>query len=106
MTYGEAIVFIQDVVTKTLHDRMEEIYPDMFVVANTRDPKEYRKANPCMYRWYMKISNSLWNMDIRYVDLRSEEEHDNSDYSCIERFHKDMQETDNLLKFLIENTQP
>ena len=106
MTYGEALIYIQDEVIKTLHDRLEETYPNMYVVVNTRDPKEYRKANPSMYRWYMEMSRAMLNMNIRHVDQRTEEDHINSEYACIERFHQELKETENVLKFLIENLRP
>lgn len=85
-----------------LHKRFEEKWPDTFVIARSMDKEELTKANKSMYSWYMKMSNSLYDMPETPKYYQSLAEAQTGNRSYIKRMFEDFKEAHDWLAFMIE----
>jgi len=104
MNYKEANKLINASIA-LVAERFEEVFPDAFVKVKTLKPEEYENANPCMYSWYMAVVRGMCEFSFSPMYGQTEEEHLDNDWSCVDRFVADLQETDDFPKFLIEHVK-
>ena len=104
MNYKEANKLINASIA-LVAERFEEVFPDAFVKVKTIKPEEYKNANPCMYSWYMAVVRGMGELDFSPAYSQTLEETLEGDWSCVDRFVADLQETDDFLKFLIEHVK-
>lgn len=102
MNYKEANELI-NVSIALVAERFEEVFPDVFVKVKTIKPEEYQNANPCMYSWYMAAVRGMCELNFSPTYYQTDEEALAGDWSCIDRFVANLQETNDFLKFLIEH---
>ena len=59
MNYGEALELVHKEIIPFIAFKFEKVYPDAFIKCHTKDEEVYKKANGCMYQWYMVAVNSI-----------------------------------------------
>lgn len=92
-------------IRKYVNHKFKDIYPDAFVHCNTNDPETYKSANPCMYSWYLRALNGILDLSFSPRYQQTDEERIESNWDCVQRFFVDMKDTNDFLKFLIENVK-
>jgi len=102
-TYDEANQLIHKEIIPLLREKFIEIYPDTFIKSTTSIKEEYENANGCMYSWYILICNNIIHFKFSPKYHQTNDEAYEGNYDFIKRFYKDIKNTKNFPKFLIEN---
>ena len=102
MHFHEAKEFMETEFRKLIHDRFIEQWEDTFTRCSTRDPEEYKKANPSMYTYYMAIINSLSSLPEtvgKYERIYGEGV--DNEFLYVTDMYNDFKETDNPMIWLM-----
>ena len=100
MTSEEAILLLIHEFKPLIKKRFEEQWSDTFDVCHATDPEEYRKANPSMYSYYMKIYNSITRLP-ETVGKYERSREDLNDYSYVQRMFDDFKSSDSPILWLM-----
>lgn len=103
MNYGEALELVHKEIIPFIAFKFEKVYPDAFIKCHTKDEEVYKKANGCMYQWYMVAVNSILKVRFSPKYSQTREETIAGDWNCVQRFYEDLQTTEDFPKFIIEN---
>lgn len=106
MKYYEAKEFITTDFIALLHDRLLEIWPDLFVHNTTEDATAYRNSNGVMYNWYVHLVNGLYrSVGEPSLNYRALHDSDPNNHPHVMQMYHDFKtlSKENMLKWLIEN---
>lgn len=100
MNYEDARTFIFDKLLVLLHDRLKEVYPDMYDVCH-KTGDEYEKANPAMYSYYGKASNEL--VQLPYNSKYSKFRENTNEYSYVKDMYEDLKNAECPVRWMMES---
>lgn len=105
MNYSDAKKLVNFKILIDIHDMFIKTYPDMFLKITTTDQTVYDQSNGCMYNWYIATINAVDRLKFSPKYSQTREEIINNDWSCVQRFHDDMLNCENFIKFIVENVE-
>jgi hypothetical protein len=98
--YTEAKEFVMNKFLILVHDRLGEVFPNMYDVC-TKVGEEHKNANPAPYSYYGLVANALVQLPSspKYGQNRKNP----NDYSYIKDMYNDFKNTESPIVWLVES---
>jgi len=100
MNYADARKFVFEVLLPLLHDRLKEVYPDMYDVCH-KTGEEHKQANHSMYSYYGKASNEL--VQLPQTPKYGKFKKNTNEYSYLKDMYEDLKNAECPVVWMVES---